>query len=364
MKQLAWTILFTLCSTAWAGIGSVVEQTGPDASLTRQSKNMPARKGSGIEQNDTIATSKTRLGLEFADGTKTQLTEQSRVVIDEFFYDPKTPKAGKLAMKVALGTVRYASGQVAKDNRENVRINTPTATVAVRGTDFTMTVDEIGQSLIILLPSCPKQLKSKEECWVGEIEVSTDAGAVILNQMYQATVVNSSSSMPTQPKVININESLIDNLLIISPPGELSAANGNADSRDEKTELDVDLLEYSELEADYLAEDELKTAELDINRLDTDFLDNLLNLLSFDQGPALDDASDGVLPNVKNFPWAQGTYNEENIFIYVERSPHIAEIKTSIGASGSANIIQDGVTANIQFNAGGSDVVFNITQSQ
>lgn len=364
MKQLAWTILFTLCSTAWAGIGSVVEQTGPDASLTRQSKNMPARKGSGIEQNDTIATSKTRLGLEFADGTKTQLTEQSRVVIDEFFYDPKAPKAGKLAMKVAMGTVRYASGQVAKDNRENVRINTPTATVSVRGTDFTMTVDEIGQSLIILLPSCPKQLKSKEECWVGEIEVSTDAGAVILNQMYQATVVNSSSSMPTQPKIININESLIDNLLIVSPPRELAGVSSNSDGQEEKTELDVDLLKYDELEADYLAEDELKTAELDINRLDTDFLDNLLNYLGVEEGPGLEETPDSVLPNVKNYPWVKGVYNEENIFIYVERSPHIAEIKTSVGTNGVANITQDGIAANIQFNAGGSDVVFNITQSQ
>lgn len=362
--KLLWILLLTFCSTTWAAIGNVVEQTGPDAALTRQGTALPAKKGSGIEQNDTIATTKTRLGLEFTDGTRTQITEQSKVVIDEFFYDPKTPKAGKLAMKVALGTVRYASGAVAKDNRENVRINTPTATIAVRGTDFTMTVDEVGQSLVILLPSCPRQLKSREECWVGEIEVSTDAGAVILNQMFQATVVNSRSSMPSQPKIIDINESLIDNMLIISPPRGLASVSDSRDDQEEKSELDIDLLEYTELEQNYLEEEQLKYTELDINRLDTGFLDDLLSIMTADTGPSLDETPDAVLPNVKNYPWVKGIYNEENIFLFSERSPHIAEIKTSASTNGMANIIQDGVSANIQLNAGGSDVVFNITQTQ
>ena len=49
-------------------------------------------------------------------------------------------------MTAPLGTVRYASGQIAKDFRENVTIKTPTATIGVRGTDFAMIVDELGGS--------------------------------------------------------------------------------------------------------------------------------------------------------------------------------------------------------------------------
>ena len=50
--------------------------------------------------------------------------------------------------------MRYASGQIAKKYKQNVKIRTPSATIGVRGTDFMMTVDEFGGSMITLLPSC------------------------------------------------------------------------------------------------------------------------------------------------------------------------------------------------------------------
>ncbi len=53
-----------------------------------------------------------------------------------------------------MGTIRYTSGQIAKNNPQQVNVKTPTASIAVRGTDFTMTVDEAGQSLVVLVPSC------------------------------------------------------------------------------------------------------------------------------------------------------------------------------------------------------------------
>ena len=62
-------------------------------------------------------------------------------------------KTGSLSLKATLGTVDM-SGQIAKNSKQNVKISTPTATIAVRGTDFAMTIDEIGGSTIVLLPSC------------------------------------------------------------------------------------------------------------------------------------------------------------------------------------------------------------------
>ena len=140
---------------AFANIGVVTSQIGKDANITRAKDNILVSEGIGINMNDTITTSKAKLKLRFEDDTKVSITQQSRLVIDDFVYDPSEPGTGKLAMNVAMGTVRYASGAIARNNRENVRLRTPTATIAVRGTDFTMTVDEIGRSLIILLPSCP-----------------------------------------------------------------------------------------------------------------------------------------------------------------------------------------------------------------
>jgi hypothetical protein len=268
-------------------------------------------------------------------------------------------------MKVALGTVRYASGQIAKNNPQKVAIKTPTATIAVRGTDFTMTVDEVGKSLIILLPSCPPNYKKEEECIVGTIEVSTDAGMVILNQAFQATVAASASSPPSEPKILDLNEGNINNLLIISPPTEVAAAmSSNQNTETDDNGLSKDFLEYRELTKNQLEDDLLKVEDMDTVALNRDYLDNMLDITSGAMLASALDEDDPVLPNIKQFPWIPKSYNEENIVIYSDRSPHIASVKVERGVNGVANIMQDGVGGGIIFNGGGTDVVFNIAQTQ
>ena len=345
-----------------ASVGTVTEQVGQEAKIARDKDVIVVGKGTGIEMNDTITTSKAKLNLTFEDDTKVAITQQSKLVIDDFVYDPNSG-TGKLAMKVAMGTVRYASGAVAHNSRENVRLRTPTATIAVRGTDFTMTVDEIGRSLVILLPTCPDP-KKPDECWTGEIEVMTDVGSVIMNQAFQATVVASASSAPTTPKIIDSLDLRIDNLLIISPPRELPGGLAYIEQAEAKTALDDDVLLFEGLIQDLLAEeDQLKYSELDVNRLDVEFLDNLLDLTNMLKDDELD--IDPVLPNIHNFKsYIQYSYNEEAIYLYAERPPHIAEVTIERNTYGYVNITQDGISAPLMINDGGTDVVINITQTQ
>jgi len=355
-------LMFLAPLTATASVGSVTEQVGQEAKIARSKNTITVGKGTGIEMNDVITTSKAKLGLTFQDNTKVSITPQSKLVIDDFVYDPKS-NTGKLAMNVAMGTVRYASGAIAHNNRENVRLRTPTATIAVRGTDFTMTVDEIGRSLVILLPTCPDP-KKPDECWTGEIEVSTDIGAVILNQAFQATIVSSASNPPSSPKIISTLEINIDNGLIISPPPEFPKGFAYIDQATSNTDLDEDVLLYEELIKDLLTDtDELKYSELDVNRLDIEFLDNLLDLTNTLKDEALD--ADPVLPTIHNFKsYIQYSYNEDVIYLYAERPPHIAEVTVDRYTYGYINIIQDGIAAPLQINDGGTDVVINIAQTQ
>lgn len=365
-KLIALVLAALLSTPVLASIGTVTEQTGPDALLQRDKEKLIARKGVELEMQDKVETANTKLNLTFEDSTKVAVTEQSKFVIDEFIYDPNA-KTGKLAMRVAMGTVRYASGGIAKNNRENVRLRTPTATISIRGTDFNMTVDEIGRSMIILLPSCPDfglpKPGKEDECVVGEIMVSTDAGHVIMNQAFQATVVASSYQVPTEPRLV---DSLIplSNLLIISPPKEFPEGFNKEPEGETVSFLDADLLEFDELMKDLLVNDQLAYNELGRDYLGADFLDNLLNL-----GTGLDEDAlaevDGVLPTIHLYPWIkqQSFYNEEEINIYAERPPHIANVVTERDVNADVNITQDGVRANIIQNGGG-DVIINITQTQ
>lgn len=362
-KILLFTIGVLLLAplSAFAKVGEVTEQIGQDASISRDKDTIVVGKGTGINMNDTITTSKAKLSLTFEDNTKVAITQQSKLVIDDFVYDPNSG-TGTLAMNVAMGTVRYASGAIAKNSRENVRLRTPTATISVRGTDFTMTVDEIGRSLVILLPSCPDP-KKPEECFTGEIEVSTDVGIVLLNQAFQATVVASASNAPTKPRIISTLEMNIDNMLIISPPKELPGGMAYIDQAEASSFLEEDVFLFEELIAEYLEEDNLAYSELDVNFLDGEFLDNILDLTNMLADDEL--STDPVLPNIHNFKsYIQYAYNEDVIFLRAERPPHVAQVNVDRWTYGFINIAQDGIIAPIQVNDGGTDVVINITQDQ
>ena len=263
-----------------ASVGTITEQTGPVAEIRRNKEAIPTALKTPVEMNDAVITANVRVGITFKDDSRVQITEQSRLVIDSFVFDDSKQDAGKLGLKIALGTARFASGQIAKHSPQNLKVETPTATVGVRGTDFTLTVDEIGRSLIILLPSCPTGFKNiDKDCVVGEITVTSDMGTVTMNRAFQATVITAREVNPTRPAILALTPEQINNLLIVTPPKEVKRSMENAAAR---TALDVDFLNQ-----DFLKYDELNTNQLDksmgrldINYLDTNFLFNMLDYMN------------------------------------------------------------------------------------
>ena len=227
-----------LSTNSWAAIGTVTENKGNGCEIVRGKNKLSGAKGSGIESMDTIINGSCESKITFKDDTKVNITANSRLLIDDFVFDPKASDSGKLALKVAMGSVRYASGQIAKNNPQQVDIKTPTATIAVRGTDFNMVVDETGQSLVILLPSCKddkdvKQFELEEnKCKVGKIEVTTMAGSVTLEEAFAGTYVFSANSAPTPPRIINTVEGNIGNHLLLSQPKEVRQAIREASGKD------------------------------------------------------------------------------------------------------------------------------------
>ena len=207
------------CSNLFGAAGKITEVTGP-TQVTRNQDKIEGKIDVGIEMEDTIETLRSRVGITFVDGTRVQCTEFSKLVIDTFVYDPASGK-GKLGLKASLGTIRYASGLIAKNNRDEVKINTPTASVAVRGTDFSLTVDELGRSLIILLPS----LAQYGPPVVGSIQVTNGLGTVVLTKAYQATLVASSNVVPSAPVLLNFDdETKVNNMLILDTPKSVTQA--------------------------------------------------------------------------------------------------------------------------------------------
>jgi len=282
MKYIAVILCCLIAFPTQAKIGDVIEQVGvTDIDRQGGEKFQQINKDFDVESYDTVKTKNGRTAIQFVDETRVDVTENSKLVIDEFVYDPNT-STGKLALKASFGTVRYASGQIAKNSRQNVKIKTPTAVVGVRGTDFSLTVDETGNSTIILLPSCTEVPRPgggvDRLCVTGEIEVSSDIGSVILNQPFQATVVETAKSNPLKPISLDLTEDMINNLLIIRRPKELDYEAEKDRVNTLASILDLDFLEFTELTKDYLAEDkDTWTSELDYDPLAQNFLYDALD---------------------------------------------------------------------------------------
>lgn len=274
--SLILLLLLAPMSFAKLDIGEVIQQKGEATIDRKDGKTLASDKGVGVESYDTVKTKAGRLAIGFVDDTRVDVTEHSKLVIDEFVYDPNT-STGKLSLKASFGTIRYASGQIAKNSKANVKITTPTAVIGVRGTDFSMTIDETGSSTIILLPSCD----SNGDCIVGEISVESDVGMVILNQAFQATVVETEKSKPIKPMILSVDETMINNLLIIRKPTELEEFYERKGIVRLTDFLGIDFLEFDELHTDYLAEqDDVWQTDLDIDYLEQNYLADVLDLIN------------------------------------------------------------------------------------
>lgn len=269
-------------------IGDIVEQTGI-ASLVRTGGDeivVTDEYVPGIQLKDTAVTGNGRMLIEFLDEEELSIIEHTRIYIDEAYYDPD-PSKSKMAIRMAQGTARFTSGRGKRINKSNINLSTPTAEIAILGTDFTTTIDEIGQSLIILLPDEETGESS------GKIIITNAGGTATLDEAYQASVISSYDTAPSRPVILSgIDTNMISNIFIVSEPKEIKQVKqeqGIMSENDNDNILDVDFLEFNELEKDYLDFDELEFSELDIDYLDVDFLQDVLDVvLTLDRASSLD----------------------------------------------------------------------------
>ena len=368
--QLAIASSLLLVGSVYAdSIGDIVESTGV-GKIVRQQENISNLNNLPIQLNDVAETANGSMLIKFLDDAELSLKEHSEVLIDEIYYDPD-PNLSRMSMKFTMGTARFASGSLGLVNKANIDIQTPTATIGIRGTDFTTTIDELGRSLIVLLPDANGSPS-------GEISVTNLGGTVLLTESYQATMVSTLDSTPTTPVTINgLTPSMIDNMFIVNPPTEVKQAieDAAADEQDQDSGmLDVDFLEFNELEQDALADSEkdLEFSELDIDMLDVDFLKDLLDVVEALEKTrvSLSDAQ-GSGGNLSGFTLkgAAVGFNKDSQFNVFEQDGNLVffrsvngVINIIIGAGGSGfiDVITNDYEGVMQFNDGdGIEIYIN-----
>jgi len=105
------------------------------------SQPLAKHQGDGIVFQEKIETwDNSGALLHFIDGSHLTLGAKSKVLIDEFVFDP-TRATGNALIKISSGTLRWVTGSMPKGQTV---IKTPTATLTLRGTDVAVHVHPDG----------------------------------------------------------------------------------------------------------------------------------------------------------------------------------------------------------------------------
>ena len=110
------------------------------ASIVRGGQSIAAKPGLALRKGDVLTTGRDgRIGATFYDNSRFAAGPNSKVTINEFLFNDTTHD-GKFVTQVDRGSLAIISGQIAKRNKDAMRVRTPTALLGVRGTRFVVEV--------------------------------------------------------------------------------------------------------------------------------------------------------------------------------------------------------------------------------
>ena len=123
-----------------AGIGEIINQDSEKLTT-----------GSKIYFGDTIIVKEqSNAQILLLDETAITVGEKSELTIDDFVYDPKS-KVGKIVSNIKVGTVRIITGEISKQDPDNLEVNVPSGSIGARGTEFAVVTESDQKSTVVLL---------------------------------------------------------------------------------------------------------------------------------------------------------------------------------------------------------------------
>ncbi len=184
------------------------------------------KTSANIYMNDTLVTGAgSEAQIVFSDDSLMTFRAETKFYINQYNYAPKEKGKAKASEEKSVGTYvmdlieggfRTITGVIAKDNPDNYQVNTPVATIGVRGTEYSVVYTKDGQLFVKRFKGIPCVANPN----------STDkqkSDTVCLNKTDRFAQVASSSSNPTvvakEPNVFNVEVDIIPVIFSNNPVG-------------------------------------------------------------------------------------------------------------------------------------------------
>jgi hypothetical protein len=142
VRRLAFLFLLATIVTApaVAEIGRIKRVYG-QASVRRGAAVLPATSGQPLLEHDILETGTDgRISIAFIDNTRFSVGPKSRISVSQFKFDETTHQGGRFTTQVDRGSLAIVSGEIAKEDKDAMRVRTPTSLLGVRGTRFVVAV--------------------------------------------------------------------------------------------------------------------------------------------------------------------------------------------------------------------------------
>lgn len=142
-----------------ASVGKVTLVLGQATLVSSNGVTSALQKGSSVKPGDRIETAGGgHVHIRFVDDALVSVRPSSRLIIEEYEYNPTKVLESQVRFKLETGVARAISGAAAESAKERFRLNTPLVAIGVRGTDFVVnsqldqTTAHVNQGAIVMAP--------------------------------------------------------------------------------------------------------------------------------------------------------------------------------------------------------------------
>lgn len=214
-------------------IGNIESLEGEVWAIRADGERVQLELGDEVYQGDILESgAEGNVGVLLADETTFAMGPEGRMVLDEMVYDPATQE-GSVSMSVLQGVFTFVSGQVAKTDPDAMTLDTPVATIGIRGTQVGLDLTD-GQNLNV-------HLMEELFGFVGEVVVANDGGVQVLNDANAFTSVSSFDLSPADFQIVTVEDILAsygETTLPYLPTRNSDGERTSANTFDRQTEGD------------------------------------------------------------------------------------------------------------------------------
>lgn len=126
-----------LPDAAFAAAGAVTHLSGAVVARRGDGQSQILSVKSEVREGDVIATADNSYArVKFGDGTEVVLRPNTQIKVEAFKFEEQKPREDNVLLSLLKGGLRSVTGLLAKRNPENFRVQSPTATIGIRGTNF------------------------------------------------------------------------------------------------------------------------------------------------------------------------------------------------------------------------------------